>query len=83
MNITPSQSTLQAFGSSVGSSTPAAQVRQPVAAEQAERPAANTTQRADAAPRPEAPARPEADSRPPPQPAAESGRPGSRLNLLV
>ena len=83
MNITPSQSTLQAFGSSVASSPPAAQVRQPVAAEPIERPAPNATQRVDAAPRTEAPARPDTDSPPPPQVAAQSDRPGSRLDLVV
>jgi hypothetical protein len=79
MNITPSQSTLQAFGSSVAPSAPASQVRQPVAAEPIERPAPNVTQRADAAPRAEAPVRPDTDSRPP----VQSDRPGTRLNLLV
>lgn len=83
MNITPSQSTLQAFGSSVAASPPAAQVRQPAAAEPIERPAPNATQRSDAAPRTEAPARPDAESRPPPQAAAQSDRPGSKLDLLV
>ncbi|MGI9416684.1 MAG: hypothetical protein ACR2RA_02475 [Geminicoccaceae bacterium] len=83
MYIPPSQSTLQAFGSSPSAATPAAQVRQPVAAEQVERPAPNVTQRIDAAPRADAPARPEADSRPPVQTNAHQDRPGSRVNLLV
>lgn len=84
MNITPSQSTLQAFGSSHAPAASATQVRQPVAAEVTERPAPNVTQRVDAAPRAEAPARPEADSGLPPQSsAAQQDRPGSRLDLLV
>ncbi len=84
MNITPSQSTLQAFGSSLNSATPAAsQVRQPVAPETTERPTPNVAQRADAAPRAEAPARPDADSRSPVQEGAQRDRPGSRLNLVV
>ena len=84
MNITPSQSTLQAFGSSLNSATPAAtQVRQPVAPESAERPTPSVAQRVDAAPRAEAPARPDADSRPPVQERSQQDRPGSRLNLLV
>ncbi len=82
MNITPTQSTLQAFGSAFNAAPPASQVRQPVAAETTERPAPNTTQRADAAPRAEAPARPDADSRPPVQASAQD-RPGARVNLLV
>ncbi|MGI9508044.1 MAG: hypothetical protein ACR2QJ_01690 [Geminicoccaceae bacterium] len=83
MNITPSQNTLQAFGASVSPSAPAAHVRQAAAAEPIERPAANVTQRVDAAPRAESPARPDADSRPPAQTASQADRPGSRLNLLV
>lgn len=83
MNITPSQSTLQAFGSSLNATTPAAQVRQPVATESTERPTPNVAQRADAAPRAEAPARPDPDSRPPTQGEPQQDRPGSRLNLLV
>lgn len=83
MNISPSQSTLQAFGSSFASSAPLTQVRQPVAAESIERPAPNVTQRADAAPRTEAPVRPDDDSRPPVQASAQQDRPGSRLDILV
>lgn len=83
MNITPSQGTLQAFGNSLNASAPAAQVRQPTAAEPAARPAPNLTQRADAAPRAEAPARPDASSQPTAQASAQQDRPGSRLNLVV
>ncbi len=83
MNITPTQSTLQAFGSSVASSAPANQIRQPVASEPAERPAANVTVRADAAPREEAPARADNDVRPATEETARYERPGSRLNVLV
>lgn len=83
MNITPSQSTLQAFGSSLNSTTPSAQVRQPITADSTERPTPNLAQRADAAPRAEAPARPDADSRPPVQEGTQRDRPGSRLNLVV
>ncbi len=83
MNITPSQSTLQAFGSSLNSGTPAAQARQPVANETTERPAPNVTQRVDAAPRPDAPARPDADSRPQTPEGPARDRPGARLNLVV
>ncbi|MEM8949775.1 MAG: hypothetical protein AAGA21_12325 [Pseudomonadota bacterium] len=83
MNITPSQNTLQAFGSSLNSAASATQVRQPVAAEQIERPAPNTTQRVDAAPRAEAPARPDVNGGTPVQETAQNERPGSRLNLLV
>ncbi|MEM7044364.1 MAG: hypothetical protein AAF543_16265 [Pseudomonadota bacterium] len=83
MNITPTQSTLQAFGSASNAATPASQVRQPVATEATERPAPNTTQRVDAAPRTEAPARPDDDGRPPVQASAQQDRPGSRVDLLV
>lgn len=83
MYIPPSQSTLQAFGSSLNAATPTAQNRQPVAAQQVERPAPNVTQRIDAAPRTEAPAPAEPDSRPPVQANAHQDRPGSRVNLLV
>ena len=85
MQITPSQGTLQAFGSSPNTAVPAAQVRQAAAAETIERPAPNSTQRVDAAPRAEAPAAPDADSRQatPKQSAEPSDRPGSRLNLVV
>lgn len=83
MNITPSQSTLQAFGSSLNSTTPAAQSRLPVTTESTERPPPNVAQRADAAPRADAPARPDADSRPPPRGEAQQDRPGARLNLVV
>lgn len=79
MNITPTQSTLQAFGSALNTATPASQVRQPAVAETVDRPTPNTVQRADAAPRTEAPTRPDADSRPP----AQTDRPGSRVDLLV
>lgn len=83
MNITPSQSTLQAFGNSLSSAAPAAQARQTVANNQVERPAPNATQRVDAAPRAEAPARPDADAKPPTQASAPSDRPGSRVNIVV
>ncbi len=83
MNITPSQSTLQAFGNSLSSSVPAAQARQAVATEQVERPAPNATQRTDAAPRAEAPARPDADARPPAQAAAPADRPGAKIDIVV
>lgn len=83
MNITPSQNTLQAFGSSLSASAPAAQTRQPVAANQVEKPAPNATQRVDAAPRAEASARPEADAKPPAQASAQPDRPGARLDITV
>lgn len=83
MNITPSQSTLQAFGSSYTPGASATQVRQPPAAEATERPTPNATQRVDAAPRAEAPARPDTDSKSSSQPTAQPDRPGSRLDLVV
>lgn len=83
MNITPSHSTLQAFGNSANSLTPASQARQPAANQPVEQPAPNVTQRVDAAPRAEAPARPDADSRPPTQASAQPDRPGSKLDLVV
>ena len=83
MNITPSQSTLQAFGNSLSSTAPAAQTRQTAAANQVERPTPNVTQRTDAAPRPEAPARPDADARPPAQAAAPADRPGAKVDIVV
>ncbi len=83
MNITPSQSTLQAFGNSLSASAPAAQARQTVATNQVEKPAPNVTQRVDAAPRAEAPARPEADAKPPAQASAAPDRPGARLDITV
>jgi hypothetical protein len=83
MNITPSQSTLQAFGNSLSSTAPAAQVRQAVATNQVEKPAPNVTQRADAAPRAEAPARPEADAKAPAQASAQPDRPGAKVDIVV
>lgn len=83
MNITPSQNTLQAFGSAFASTSSATQTRQPVAAEPAARPEPNATQRADAAPRAEAPARADADSRPPSQATGQQDRPGSKLDIVV
>jgi hypothetical protein len=83
MNITPSQSTLQAFGNSLSSSPPAAQARQAVSTNQVEKPAPNVTQRVDAAPRTEAPARPDADARPAAQASAQPDRPGARVDIVV
>lgn len=83
MNITPSQSTLQAFGSSLSSTPPATQARQAAATSQVEKPAPNVNQRVDAAPRTEAPARPEADARPPAQASAQPDRPGARVDIVV
>jgi hypothetical protein len=83
MNITPSQSTLQAFGNSLSSGPPATQARQAVASSQVEKPAPNVTQRVDAAPRTEAPARPDTDTRQPAQASAPADRPGARVNIVV
>jgi len=83
MHITPSQGTLQAFGSSPNTSPPAAHVRQSVTSDQVEQAKPNTTQRVDAAPRTEAPARSDADSRSTVENSARPDRPGSRLNIVV
>lgn len=83
MNITPSSGTLQAFGTSLNSTPPSANVRQPVANVQVEQPAPNATQRADAAPRAEAPARPDADSAPPEPRSAREGQRGSLIDTTV
>jgi len=83
MQIAPSQNIPQAFGSTLNSSAPAAQTRQPTGAEPAAPQAPNVNQLADAAPRAEAPARPGNDSQPPAQTATQQDRPGSRLNLLT
>jgi hypothetical protein len=59
MNIGPSQSTIQAFGNNLTQTAPTAQSKVPASTQTASAPAANSTQRADAAPRPEAPVRSE------------------------
>lgn len=83
MNLSPTQSTLQAFGNSVSQTAPVAQTKLPVNAQPADQPAPNATQRADAAPRIEAPARPEPDERSSSSPSAQDGRRASKVDILV
>ncbi|MGI9506014.1 MAG: hypothetical protein ACR2RE_23490 [Geminicoccaceae bacterium] len=83
MQITPSHSTLQAFGSSQSAGQPSANVRQPAANAQVEQPKPQATQTAEAAPRAEAPARPDADSRSTVQASAPQDRPGRSVDILV
>ena len=83
MHITPSQGTLQAFGSSPNATPPAAHVRQSVSSDQVEQAKPNATQRVDAAPRGEAPASPDANSRSSVESSARPERPGSKLNIVV
>jgi|GEM_PF-5652394 len=83
MHITPSHSTLQAFGSSSNSTPPTAHVRQSAANAQVEQSTPKATQTADAAPRVEAPARPDVESRSTVQSSAQQDRPGRSVDLLV
>ena len=89
MNIGPGQSTLQAFGNTLSQTAPTAQSKVPTATQTAAAPAANSTQRADAAPRPEAPARSAppvtADSRESPTPPASghNGHRAAKIDILV
>jgi hypothetical protein len=89
MNIGPSQSTLQAFGNNLSQTPPTAQSKAPTNTQTVSAPAANSVQRADAAPRPEAPIRPEsrapADSRDAsrsPSPS-QNGQRAARIDILV
>ncbi len=89
MNIVPSQSTLQAFGNTLSQTAPTAQSKVPTTTQTAAPPAANSTQRADAAPRPEAPVRPNQtsssdakdESRPPP--SRGEGQRAAKIDILV
>ena len=89
MNIGPSQSTLHALGNPLSQTAPTAQTKVPVDVQTAAAPAANSTQRADAAPRVEAPVRPEAitSSEPKegsrPAPSYQDGHRAAKIDILV
>ncbi len=84
MNINPTLSTLQAFGTTLKPTVPASQARLPAAVDQAQRPTPNGTQRADAAPRTEAPAKPQpAERNAPSVPADRATGRAARIDILV
>ena len=82
MNINPTLSTLQAFGTTLKPTVPASQARLPAAADQAQRPTPNGTQRADATPRAEAPAQP-VDRHGPSAPVDRAAGRAARIDILV